>query len=148
MHFQNSPLVLLAFTTLSSAEQFPFADKLQGWLNQAQSVAQQYIPNSVPNPLHAGAAKVAENQVSQLTLQNWRSVLVPAGPSSGPFEPWMVYFTGGNRTCYGNCGQVDAKWNVCILIVYKHGQCTEQPFLCRNLPPSSLPCRTRLTSPS
>lgn len=112
-----SPAVLLALPAIASAQQQrplfeSVQDTVQGWLGTAQS----YIPSSfedVTAPFQAGAAKAAEHNVVPLTMQNWRETLTPSNSkaSEGP-EEWMVFVTGGNKTCFGFCEQVETAWNV------------------------------------
>ncbi|KAI9820688.1 MAG: hypothetical protein M1827_005057 [Pycnora praestabilis] len=111
-----SPAVLLALSTIASAQQQrplfeTVQDTVQGWLGTAQS----YIPSSfedITAPFQAGAAKAAEHNVVPLTMQNWRETLTPSNSKSseGP-EEWMVFITGGNKTCFGFCEQVETAWN-------------------------------------
>ncbi|KAL9105129.1 MAG: hypothetical protein Q9187_008825, partial [Circinaria calcarea] len=114
MHPTQSLLLLLALPSLITAQsQKPLGEKvgdnLQNWLNKAKA----YLPTSVTSPVDTGAARVAAKNVTPLTKDNWQSVLSPsssAAASSGP-EAWMVFVTGGNKTCYGQCGGVEAAWN-------------------------------------
>lgn len=82
-------------------------DQAQGWFEKAKS----YIPSS--SPIDAGAAKVAQKNVHMFTVENWLSYLSPStsDPSKGP-EEWMVLVSGGNKSCFGNCVEVERAWNV------------------------------------
>ncbi|TKA69382.1 hypothetical protein B0A49_07052 [Cryomyces minteri] len=107
MRFTTS--LALVLPVLAAAEQqIPLVDKLQGWFDQAKS----YIPTGASSPVDAGASKIAEYAVTRLSLDNWKSVLVPSASaaSKGP-EEWMVFITGGNKTCYGLCGTAEKAWN-------------------------------------
>ncbi len=64
---------------------------------------------SIPNPIDAGASKVAAQKVERINIRNLQRKLAPKPERE---EEWMVYFTGGNKTCFGRCGPVDVKWNV------------------------------------
>ena len=67
-------------------------------------------------------AKVADKAVHHLHFNDWRDVIKSSratARSSEP-EPWMVYLTGGNKTCMGFCDTADAAWNV------SHAICTIQ----------------------
>ncbi|EEP80305.1 conserved hypothetical protein [Uncinocarpus reesii 1704] len=48
-------------------------------------------------------------------MTNWESLLAPVS-ADAPAEAreWLVYITGGNKTCFGRCGRVDEEWNVGI----------------------------------
>ncbi|OCK85750.1 hypothetical protein K432DRAFT_286154 [Lepidopterella palustris CBS 459.81] len=131
--------LLLALPALALAqEQFPIADKIKGWLNQAQSFISSAVP-AVPSTMDAGAAKVAEHVEIFLTLDNWQSVLAadPSATTAGP-DDWMVYITGGNRTCYGLCGNATIAWNESVALLsalptapkFAVLDCEEQPILC------------------
>jgi hypothetical protein len=112
MRFSRS--LVLALPALALAEeQVPLMDKVKGFFNKATSIVSSAVP-SAPSPVDAGAAKVAEIVVSPLNQENWRSVLTPSPASAvtdGP-EHWMVYITGGNKTCFGLCGNATRAWNV------------------------------------
>jgi hypothetical protein len=109
-----SKFALLAIPALAVAEeQIPLMDKVKGFFNKAQSIVSSAVP-TVTAPVDAGAAKVADVVVSPLTLENWRSVLTPSAASAVKSEPehWMVYINGGNKTCYGFCGNATKAWQV------------------------------------
>jgi hypothetical protein len=107
--------ILLALPALSLAEeQIPLADKLKGWFSKAQSYIPTSVPSIIPESVDAGASKVAEVVVHPLKLDNWKDVLSPsasAAQSSGP-EEVLVMINGGNKTCYGLCGNATEAWNV------------------------------------
>jgi len=137
MRFSSS--VVLALPALALAqEQVPLADKIKGWLNQAQSFVSSAVP-SVPSPVDAGAAKVAEHVETSLTLENWQSVLSadPSATTAGP-EDFMVYITGGNKTCYGLCGNATEAWNESVALLSASPSapklavldCENEPILC------------------
>jgi len=113
---RTSPIIL-ALPALSLAQdQIPLFDKLKGFFNQATAAASAYIPtnipSSVPEAVNAGAAKASAQFVPSLNLSNWQSIVTPSASakSTGP-EEWLVYVTGGNKTCYGTCGNATAAWN-------------------------------------
>jgi hypothetical protein len=63
----------------------------------------------------AAAIKEGPTGMTVLTLQNWRDTLYKPvytrnADASGP-EEWWVFFSGGNKTCYGKCDQVTVAWN-------------------------------------
>ncbi|KAF1991498.1 hypothetical protein K402DRAFT_388897 [Aulographum hederae CBS 113979] len=134
--------ILLSLPVLALAEQQqPLMDKAKAWFSKAQS----YIPSAVPsvpvpsNPVEAGASKVAEHMVHPLTLDNWQDVLKADVSSAkiGP-EPWMVFLTGGNKTCYGMCEQAEKAWNASTPILAASSNppklasldCDEEQILC------------------
>ena len=107
----TTTLLLLPALTLAQ-EQKPlgaFIDIANSWFDKAKS----YIPSSFDTPTGTVAAKVAAKNVVPLTADNWASVLQPsasATATSGP-DNWMVLISGGNKTCFGLCGNVEHAWN-------------------------------------
>lgn len=94
-------------------EQIPLLDRLRGYVDQAQDLAASAVNQFASFTPDAGASKVAAKNVTPLTFANWKDVLQHSGSAtSGGAEPWMVYITGGNRTCHGRCAQADRAWNV------------------------------------
>jgi hypothetical protein len=111
-----SPIILsFSAASLVAAEQkaqdqAPILDRVRGWFNKAQA----YIPSTatlLQAPTAAVAAKYAEKYVHALTLDNWKSVLTSSRTGKGP-EQWLVFVTGGNKTCSGRCANVTRVWNV------------------------------------
>ncbi|KAI9723841.1 MAG: hypothetical protein M1828_004091 [Chrysothrix sp. TS-e1954] len=101
----------LALPLLASAQmEIPLADRLRGFYDQAQ----EYIKSASSFPADAGASKVASHAVQPLTMNNWKSTLRHSGAVKqyNPPEAWFIYVTGGNKTCHGQCGNVDRAWNV------------------------------------
>ena len=119
MRFSSTLLLALpAVSSVAAADQQPLADKLKGWFDVASKAAAEYLPSTVPSvhipdPLDAGAQKVADLTVASLNVSNWQSVLSPSAPTTkgGP-EEWLVYMYGGNKTCFGLCGNTTKAWNV------------------------------------
>ncbi|KAK0271971.1 hypothetical protein LTR91_024639 [Friedmanniomyces endolithicus] len=124
-----SPL-LLALPALASAQQIPFMDQLNPYIEQLNpyidqvkgyfgaaksnvaSTASSVLPAapSVPNPVASAAAVFAATKVSRVTLDNYPSLLVPSTTTAGP-EEWMLYVTGGNKSCFGLCEPAEIAWN-------------------------------------
>ena len=102
--------LLLAIPALAVAaqDQVPLKDKAAGWFNKAKA----YVPAAAPNPIDAGASQVAAKRVHKFTHANCDHKLRPTSqdPADGP-ENWLIYVTGGNKTCYGRCEQADGAWN-------------------------------------
>lgn len=94
-------------------DQVPLKEKAAGWFDKAKS----YIPTvspSIPNPVNAAAAAAAAAKVHKITIRNYKRLLAPS--PEGDVE-WLVYLTGGNKTCFGRCGQVDLTWNESVPIL-------------------------------
>jgi len=113
MKFSVSVLSLALPVLALAQDQIPLADRLKGWFNKATANIQSSIPSVIPNPIDAGAAKVAEHVVLPINMENWKEVL-KSSPSAvgGPPDEWMIFFDGGNKTCYGLCGDASKAWNV------------------------------------
>ncbi|KAA8648782.1 hypothetical protein EYZ11_004931 [Aspergillus tanneri] len=96
----------------AAQEQVPLGSRVQGWFNKAKS----YLPTATP--VIPAVEKVVEQKkiqaktVTDFNLSNWQSILEP---SSKP-RNWLVYITGGNKTCFGRCGQADKSFNESVLL--------------------------------
>lgn len=118
---------LLALPALASAQQFPIIDQVKDWFNAATSSVSSAAPSAeavssaipdIPNPVASGAAKIAELNVTPLTLENWRSILVPGAATASPgLEEWMIFVTGGNKSCHGLCGRAERAWNESLALI-------------------------------
>lgn len=115
-------LLHLALPVIALAEdQAPLVDRLRGWFNKAS----EYLPSAptaaMHSPLDAGASKVAGSAVNSLNITNWKDVLAPGKPKmTGEPDEWMVFITGGNKTCHGLCDRVYAEWNVRFTIHHSY----------------------------
>ena len=88
-------------------EQVPLADRLQGWLNKAKS----YVPAAAPvDPIVKVAEKVSEASITEVTLENWESLLEPGAED----RDLLVFITGGNTTCFGRCDRATTAFKVSI----------------------------------
>ena len=103
---------LLALPALGAAQQFPLVDQIKGFFAKASDSVSSAVPaaassaaagvQDIPNPVAAGTAKIAEVNVQRLTLDNHKDVLKPGAATASPgIEEWMIFATGGNKTCYG-----------------------------------------------
>lgn len=109
MRFIQALVILPALA--AAQEQVPLADRVQGWFNKAKS----YLPTATP--VVPTVDRVVEQKVQQkpatvtvthFNTSNWQSILEPA---SEP-QDWLLYVTGGNKTCFGRCGNADKAFNV------------------------------------
>lgn len=113
-----STILLLLPAVASAQDQFPLAQQVQGWIEKAKS----FLPSAAPAPAASSAESPSSAvppkkqqrtvAVTPVTLNNWESLLGPASPAS-PKEAreWLIYITGGNKTCYGNCDIADKAFN-------------------------------------
>lgn len=114
---------LLALPALSVAQQIPMLDQVKGWFAQASETVSSAIPSapsaeSIPNPVNAATAKVADVQVQRLTLDNHKAHIKPGAATASPgIEEWMVYVTGGNNTCFGMCKRPEQAFNGSVALL-------------------------------
>ena len=140
-----TPLILALPALAAAAEQqIPILDQVKGWFSKATVAASSYassVPaaSSVPNPVNAAASVVADGFVERLTLENHRELLKPGSATANPgIEEWMLFVTGGNKSCLGRCGHAEAEWNrsVARLSASRNAphlamlDCEAQPVLC------------------
>lgn len=141
MHF--STLALSALPLLAAAEHVESPiDQFKAQAQHYFDLAQKYIPN--PNkhdPVAAAAAKAAGSVVEVLTLDSWDKTLRDSvTPSSTGPEEWWVLVTGGNKTCFGQCTQVETAFNESAVALaadptaphLAYLNCENQPVLCNS----------------
>jgi hypothetical protein len=119
--------VLLALPALGAAQQIPLLEnvvgQVKGFFAQASETASSAIPaapslESIPNPIDAATAKVADVQVQQLTLANHKELIKPGAATASPgIEEWMVFVTGGNGTCFGTCTKPEQAFNGSVALL-------------------------------
>lgn len=105
-------LSTLLFSAAFAQDQVPLKEKAAGWFDKAKS----YIPSgtpSIPNPVQAAAGAFASKKVQKINIRNYQRILRPKVEGE---EEWLVYLTGGNKTCFGRCERADAAWNVCSIL--------------------------------
>ena len=110
MHLTHA--LTLALPALCAAQaQKPLSEQAAAWFEKAKS----YIPNSIPSaakdPVGAGAAKIAAKNVTPLTMANYESFLTPDPNSPKSPQEYMVFVSGGNKTCGGLCTKLEKEWN-------------------------------------
>jgi hypothetical protein len=109
----SSALVLAFAASAVAQDQVPLLDKIKGFFNQATAAISSAVPAAPSNPAKAASAKAAESIQHELSLENWKEVLTVDPTVSTPTtQDWLVYITGGNATCFGQCGNTTAAWNV------------------------------------
>lgn len=137
--------VLLALPALACAQQqVPLMDQVKGWFAKASDSITSAIPSSaqapsVPNPVASGAKKIAELKVQRITTSNFKDVLKPGAATASPgIEEWMVFTTGGNKTCHGRCERAETAWNESVALISASSSppelalldCEADPVLC------------------
>lgn len=136
-----STLSILALPLLAAAQQDPFEQakaQAQYWFEKITS----YIPN--PSKAHtapAAAAKVGGKALNILTLNDWEhTIRSSVKPASTTPEEWWVLITGGNKTCFGQCGQIETAFNETAALWsfnptapnLAYLNCENQPVLCNS----------------
>jgi hypothetical protein len=115
--------LLLALPALATAQQIALVDQLKGWFAKASSSISSAIPSvpssiSIPDPIASGAAKIVSAKVETITIENHNAVLQPGAATASPgLEEWMIFITGGNKTCYGLCGNSEKAWNEAVALL-------------------------------
>lgn len=104
-----SPFVAILPALALAQEQVPLGDRVQGWFNKAKA----YLPTATPV---VPVEKVVEQKlqaktVTPFNLTNWQASLEPAAKP----QDWLVFVTGGNKTCFGRCDQANKAFNVSYL---------------------------------
>jgi hypothetical protein len=110
------PSLFLALPALCLAAdpQQPIGERLKGWWNKATSYVDSSVPSIIPDVLDSGAAKVAEVAVVNLNSSNWKEIVTPGEATfTGDPHEWLIYIGGGNKSCFGGCGNATKAWNVC-----------------------------------
>lgn len=105
MYFSSLLLLAPILSSLVTADQVPFVGKATEWLDKAKS----FLPNQ--GPVEAGAAYVSERRVERINIRNWQRKLAPKLDTE---EEWLIFVTGGNKSCFGRCGHAEATWNVSL----------------------------------
>nr|POE54153.1 hypothetical protein CFP56_63456 [Quercus suber] len=115
---RTSPFLLALPGLATAAEQVPLLDHFKGWFARATDSLSSALPQapssvpSVPNPVVAAGAAAAGLSVQPLTKDNYAQLLVPGATTASPgIEEWMVFVTGGNKTCFGLCSRAETAWN-------------------------------------
>lgn len=141
---------LLALPALAAAEGGFFGEykaQFQNILGQlGVAPATDGAAGSAPAAAAAAGSAAAASAVTEplrsteaLTLNGWKETLyAPVQPTATTPEEWWVLVTGGNKTCFGHCGTVEAAFNATATklnskVVGPHTallDCDAQPVLC------------------
>jgi hypothetical protein len=126
------------------------ADKMHDPLAAIKEPLQKALAKVVaytghPHRYDAAEAEAIRNGptgMSVLTLHNWKDTLYEPVQARNPDitdpEEWWVFFTGGNKTCFGQCDQVTKAWNDSAVELRRlpgaphlgFVNCEQQPVLC------------------
>jgi hypothetical protein len=143
MRFSSATLLALPLLAAATQQESP--------LDQAKAQAQYWfdkISSYIPNPskphtvdINAAAAKAGGKALNVLTLDNWESTIRSSvKPVASTPEEWWVLVTGGNKTCFGRCGEVEKAFNESALLFsvnptaphLAYLNCENQPVLCNS----------------
>jgi len=112
MRFSSS--AILALPLLAAAAESPFEQykaQFQNFLGSFGSYGAKTQPDKA-SPVQAAEKKLGEKAIKVLTLENWRNTLYgPVKPTTTKPVEWWVLMTGGNKTCFGHCGKIEAAFN-------------------------------------
>jgi hypothetical protein len=139
MRFSTTTLLALPLLAAAAQSENP--------LEQLQAQAQYYfdkISSYIPSPNKAytptaAAAKAGGKTLNILDLNDWETTLRSSvKPSSTKPEEWWVLVTGGNKTCFGQCNQVETAFNETAALWavnptaphLAYLNCEDQPVLC------------------
>jgi hypothetical protein len=154
----SSLVLALPALALAQQQQIPILDQVKdqvkGWFakatNSLSTAAEKATQASVPDPVAATVAKVVELKVEQLNVTNYKDILQHASSDEAPgIDTWMVYVTGGNKTCFGLCEKADTAFNESVPLLAVSPKpphlarldCEADPILCHAwavTPPSIL----------
>ena len=123
------------FTSLMANAAATEDSTLKRWLQQGLG----FLSSETPSPSQAGAAAIAKATVTELTPTNWQSEL-RARTDESPSN-WLIQITGGNKTCGGRCGPLDANFNKTVALLattpghphFGRINCDTSPVLCSTL---------------
>ena len=110
MHLTHPLLLALPALTAAQAQK-PLTEQVTDWFNYAKNYVSNTVPAAAKDPIGASASKVAAKNVTPLTMANYESFLTPDPHSAQSPQEFMVFVSGGNKTCGGHCAQVEKAWN-------------------------------------
>ncbi|KAI2773712.1 hypothetical protein F4815DRAFT_450267 [Daldinia loculata] len=144
MRFSTASAIL-GLPLLVAADALDYQAQFDNYLGQAQSVLGKFI-SKIPHPkkydpVAAAEAKAGPLNIDILSLDNWKETLYgPVKPDATTPEEWWVLITGGNKTCFGHCGRIEAAFNEtaekwALTPGSPHAallNCEDQPVLCNS----------------
>ncbi|TFA99427.1 hypothetical protein CCMA1212_008783 [Trichoderma ghanense] len=140
MRFSAAALVA-ALPALSAAQENPL-DQYVAQFQQLVGKYSAYLPSpSKYDDVAAHEAKTGPKKLSVLGLHNWEETLYePVAPDAKVPVEWWVLISGGNKTCFGRCGQAEAAFNETAVKFAQlpaaphmgYVNCDDQPILCNS----------------
>ena len=115
MHLTHSLVLALPALTAAQDIQKPLIEQATSWIQSLRG----YIPTSVPSvvpsaiksPIASTASKISALKITPLTISNYEAELTPDPNSPQSPQEWMVFVSGGNRTCGGYCDRLEREFN-------------------------------------
>lgn len=99
-------LPILALTGATLVQAGPL-DQASAWFDNLKN----QLSNAVTSPIDAVADAITGAVVQPLGMQNWKTHIWPKPDEE---QEWLVYMTGGNKSCFGRCGHTNRIWNVSV----------------------------------
>lgn len=97
--------------TVTAQNQIPLKDKASDLWNNVKS----YIPSASESTTSDAADIITSAYpVEKINVRNYQRKLAPKPDGE---EEWLVYMTGGNKSCLGNCADSDLAWIVSKLSI-------------------------------
>jgi len=139
MRFSSATLLALPVLAVTAQESPLEQVKVQAqyWLDKVSS----YIPNPSKSAPPEVAAQVGGKTLNILSLGSWENTIRSSvKPQSTKPEEWWVLLTGGNSTCFGQCGKIEKAFNETALLWsvnptaphMAYLNCDNQPVLCNS----------------
>jgi hypothetical protein len=136
-----SSALLLGLPVLTAAQSplDEYKAKFQNFLSSF-GVAQA-VPEAAPDAAEVKATSTGKTAMHVLDLHTWNQTLfAPVKQGATKPEEWWVLITGGNKTCFGHCLQVEAAYNeTAVKFAGRHNtphmalvNCDDQPVLCNS----------------
>ncbi|KAI5289958.1 hypothetical protein KEM54_002794 [Ascosphaera aggregata] len=130
-------LPLLASAQQAPNAQIPLQDTISGWFNKAKAMLPPTVIDAVKNVKNAASSPVSNlvseaattpivsakpappvkpKHVTEITKDNWQEVFKPLEAKTSDPEKleWLMLITGGNKSCFGRCAQLDKAWEEAI----------------------------------
>ncbi|KAK4189926.1 hypothetical protein QBC35DRAFT_449743 [Podospora australis] len=146
-----STTTLLALPLLAAAAESPFEQykaKFQNFISSFGATTGSgdgADKAQVPVPASSSGKKskkvVEPKKIETLTLENWKNELYGSiKPEAITPEEWVVFISGGNKTCFGHCGKAEEafKDSAAKFAVLPQSpnlgyvNCDDQPVLCNS----------------
>lgn len=145
MRFSATTILALPFLAAATQQQSPLDQakaQFEYYLGKAQSFLSKLPSPNKQSPVdavHAAASQAGGKTLHVLTLNDWQDTIRSSvKPDSTTSQEWFVLVTGGNKTCFGMCNDVETAFNESALLFAANPtaphlgyiNCDDQPVLC------------------